>query len=142
MLQFASPFNNFDPQTILSQTNNRQTLLAALTSLLQTDSTTIGSVAQINTLTTSSNRKRRQTSNSTSITFGLNVISNKSCSSQTCVNQYQYFAIQVLSDQTKTLVVRYQASNSSQIYWLYCQLPRIIQSSKVFFLIFINKIKD
>jgi hypothetical protein len=131
-LQFQTPFDSFNPQTILSQTNNRQTLQAALTSLLQTDSTFTGSVVEINTSGIQSHRKRRQTSNLSTLTFNLNVICNKSCSSQLCLNQSQSRLAQVLSDPTKTPSFRYQQSNSSQIYWLYCQLPKTIQTGKRF----------
>ncbi|CAF2653442.1 unnamed protein product [Rotaria sp. Silwood2] len=134
-LQIQAPFDNFNPQTVLSQTNNRQRLQAALTSMIQQDSLLNGSVIEINTSSRKSNRQRRQTSDLLNITFDLNITSNKVCSSTSCLNDFQSHAINLLSNSNKTTSrVRYELLNSTQIYWLYYRLPQKIQSSKIFYL--------
>ena len=131
-LRFQSPFDNFDPQTILSVTENRQRLQAALTSMIQKDSTLSGSIIEITTPSTQSSRKRRQTLNLRSITFGVNIIGGRACPTPTCANQFQSHATSCLSNLNQaTPVVRYQQSNSSQIYWLDYDLPPTIQSSNI-----------
>ncbi len=129
-LQLQSSFDNFDSQAVLSNTNNLQSLEAALTSMLQKDSITTGSVVQIITPTI----KRRQTLNSFTITCNLNVTSSKPCSSTTCLNQFQSHVNTSLSGSNETTPsVYYQQTNSSQTYWLYYYLPQTIQSSKILY---------
>ncbi|CAF1072721.1 unnamed protein product [Adineta steineri] len=135
-LQFQSPFNNFNSQTILSDSTNLQTLQAALTSLVQTDPAMAGSVVEINTSSVQSRRKRRQTSNLLTITFNLNVISGKGCSSIACLNQFQSHATSCLTDINQTISgVRYQQSGSSNIYWLNYKLPQTMQSNATFVIV-------
>jgi len=132
-LQIQSPFDNFNPQTVLSDSNNRQALAAALTSMLQKDSITTGSVVEINTsVLTSDHRKRRQTSNTYDITCNVNITSNKPSSSTVTLNQYHSHAEDLLSNSNKTTsFVHYQESNSTPVYWLTYRLPQTIQSSKI-----------
>lgn len=133
-LQFQSPVDNFSSQTVLSDLNNRRTLQAALTSLIQADSTIAGSIVEINTpVTTSSRRKRRRQSSSlSSISFELNVISSKTCTSTMCLNQFQTRAINSLTSIHQVLSgIRYQQPNTTTIYWLDYKLPRAVKASKI-----------
>jgi hypothetical protein len=136
-LQFSSPSDTFDPQTILSESANRLTLQAALTSMIQKDSILAGSVVEIYPSSIISNRKRRQTSsNQFSITLGLNITGNKLSASVAMLNQFQFHTMNLLAQKNGTTTsVRYQLSNSTQIYWLNYQLPEKIHSSKIFLLI-------
>ncbi|CAF1063282.1 unnamed protein product [Rotaria sordida] len=133
-LQIQSLFDNFNPQTILSQNNNRQRLQAALTSMIQQDSILSGSIIEINTSSEKSNCQRQQTSNLFNITFDLNIISNKSCLSISCLNEFQSHVINLLSNSNKkTSRIRYEQLNSTQIYWLYYyRLSQTIQSNASF----------
>jgi hypothetical protein len=129
-LQIQSPFNNFNPQTVLSDSNNLQSLEAALTSMLQKDSITTGSVVEINTPVLKSDyRKRRQTYD---ITCNVNITSNKPTTSTVNLNQYHSHVDYLLSNSNKTTsFVHYQESNSTPVYWLTYDLPQTIQSSKI-----------
>lgn len=127
-LQLESSLDTFDPQTVLSDANNRLALQAALTSMLQQDSITVGSVVEIYSTTS-----RSQMSDS----FNLNVTWNKTCSMATCSHQYHSHIINLLSNSNKTTTfVRYQSSNSTQIDWVIYQLPETIDSSKISSIIF------
>jgi hypothetical protein len=130
-LQLQSSLDTFNPQIVLSDANNQLALQAALTSMLQQDSITIGSIIEIDSSTSSSNRISRQTSNSSNLILNLNITGNKSCSATTCSHQYHSHVINLLSNSTKTTpFVRYQQSNSTQINWLIYRLPDTIYSSK------------
>ncbi len=120
-----SSVDTFYPQAVLSDTNNRMALQAALTSMLQQDSTTMGSVVDINSATS------RSLSTSYNLIFDLTVTGNKSCSAVTCLHQYHFRVINSLSNSNKTTsFVRYQQSNPTQIDWLTYRLPNTISSSK------------
>ncbi len=134
-LELQSPYEGFDPQAVLSDPHNRLTLQAALTSMLQKNSGTSGSVIELHSI---ANRRRRQTSNSSDITFNLNITNNKPCSTA-CLNQYHSLIINLLSNNNHTTSsVRYQPSNLTTVYWLYYRLPKKIQSSSRVFLVISN----
>ena len=125
-LRLESSVDTFDPQTVLSDANNRLALQAALTSMLQQDSMTVGSVVEIDSTTS-----RSQMSGSFNLTFNLNVTWNKTCSIVTCSHQYHSHVINLLSNSNKTTTfVHYQSSNSTQIDWVIYLLPETIDSSK------------
>ena len=127
-----SPFDGFDPQTILSETNNRQALEAAFTSLIQEDPTMNGSVIEIKPSTAKSNRQRRQKSNLLDIILDLNIIGAKPCSSKSCLVEFRSHAIDLLSmSNTRVPTTRYQLSNSAKIYWICYRLPETIQSGGI-----------
>ncbi len=94
--------------------------------MLQQDSITIGSIIEID----SSARRRR--SDSSDLIFNLNITGNKSCSTTACSHQYYSHVINLLSSNSNetTSFVRYEQSNSTQIYWLVYRLPETINSSK------------
>ncbi|CAF3625776.1 unnamed protein product [Rotaria sp. Silwood1] len=139
-LRIQIPFTNFNPQTILSQTNNRQRLQAALTSMIQQDSLVNGSIIEINT---SSTKSKRQSSDLFNITFDLNIISNKPCSTTSCLNEFQSHAVNLLTNSNKTIFrVSYELLNSTQIYWYYYQLPQQIQSNASLVYIDLNTISS
>ncbi len=101
--------------------------------MLQKDSITAGSVIEISASIIGSNRKRRQTSDSSYIIFNLNITSATPCSSVTCLNQFHSHAIALLCNPNETTSpVNYQESNSTEIYSLYFQLPQTILSSERF----------
>ena len=125
-LRLQSSIDAYSPQIVLSDTNNRMALQAALTSMLQQDSTTMGSVVDIDSAATS-----RSLSNSNNLIFDLTVTGNKSCSAVTCLHQFQSRVINSLCNSNKTTsFIRYQQSNSSQTYWLKYRLPNTTSSSK------------
>ncbi|UJR22642.1 hypothetical protein I4U23_025682 [Adineta vaga] len=136
-LRFQSPGDNFNSQTIISDLSNRRNLQAALTSLIQTDSTMTGSIVEINTSSSvQSRRKRRQSSKLLSISFELNVISSKSCTSVTCLNQFQSRAQTFLTDINRSLSgIRYQNPNSTETYWLNYKLPQTTQTNSTFIVV-------
>ena len=134
-LQLKSSPDIFDPRVILSDTTNRVALQAALTSMLQKDSITSGSIVEIASLanpTRKSSPTHRQTTDVYNITLNLNVTYQKICTA-TCGHQYEARVGDLLSNPNRTTSsVRYQRSNSSQIYWFNYQLPSTIKSGKDF----------
>jgi len=117
-LVFVAPYDTFDSQTVISDTNNRIRLQASLTSLLQQDSFTSGSIIEI-----SSAR-----STQTNLTCSLTITNNKTCSTGLCLNQYGSRVTSLLTDSKKsTFQIRYQDANST-IYWLTYILPSTIVS--------------
>lgn len=132
-LQLKSSSDIFDPNMVLSDTTNRVALQAALTSMLQKDSITHGSIVEISS---SSSRKsshiRRQTSDVHNIILNLNVTYQKICTA-TCTQQYEARVAELLCNSSRTTSsVRYQRSNTSPIYWFNYQLPSTINSGKDF----------
>ena len=130
-LQFRSPSENFDPDTILSQSENRQALQAALTAMLQKDPLLVGAIIEVNATAVASRRKREQLFNITYLTVDLHVISNRPCASTMCLNQFQSRTTNFLAHRNRTTApVRYRASNTSEIYWLNYRFPRSVQASE------------
>lgn len=124
---------------VLTDTTNRVALQAALTSMLQKDSITSGSIVEIASLgspTRKSSPTRRQTTDVYNITLNLNVTYQKICTAN-CAHQYEARVGELLSNSNRTTSsVRYQRSNSSQIYWFNYQLPSTIKSGKGFLRLF------
>ncbi|CAF0976193.1 unnamed protein product [Rotaria sordida] len=142
-LRFRSPSNSFNIETILSQSNNREALRAALTAMIQSDSILSGSIIDITKSSLSSKRKRRYSSDLLDITFDLYITSGKTCTSVSCLNQFQTRSINQLCNKNRTTaIVRYeqpntddsihQSSSSSNIYWLNFQLPNMMKSNVSF----------
>lgn len=130
-LQFRSPSGEFQADTILSQSDNRQTLQAALTSMLQQDTGTAGSIVDISTASSpSSTTKKRKRRQFVDLAFELSVTGNKPCTTVGCLHQFQSRANSVLTNLNRNIsVVRYQVDNSSTNYWLTFRLPTSITSS-------------
>ncbi|CAF3072481.1 unnamed protein product [Rotaria socialis] len=142
-LQIRSPFDGFNSQTILLETNNRQALQAALTSMIQKDSLVNGSVVHINNTSMKSNRQIRQTSNFIKIIFDLNIISSNPCSIASCLNDFQSRVIQLLSGSNMTTSRVYcERTNSTEVYWLYFQLPQTIQPNSSLIYADLNQISS
>ncbi|CAF1046444.1 unnamed protein product [Rotaria magnacalcarata] len=142
-LEIQSPFDSFNSQTILLETNNRQALQAALTSMIQKDSLVTGSVIDINNTSMNSNRQIRQTSNFIKIIFDLNIISSKPCSIVSCLNAFQSRVIELLSGSNMTTSRVYcERTNSTEVYWLYFQLPQTIQPNSSLIYADLNKISS
>lgn len=127
-LFFLSPSDTFNPQTVLSNTNNRLRLQASLTSLLQKDSITSGSIVEI----ASSTVKRRDISTQLNLTCRLTITNNKTCSTTTCLNKYRSHINRILTDPDQTPLMRYELSNST-FYWLSFRLPHTTSIGKNLF---------
>lgn len=101
--------------------------------MIQHDSLVEGSIININNTTTKSLRVSRDTTDIRTITFHLNTISNRPCSSKTCLNEFQFRVISLLTNSSRTTSrVRYELTGSTQVYYLYFQLPNTIETSKIF----------
>ena len=111
-------------ESIVLQTNNRQTLQAALTALIQQDRIVLGSVVEIVNFSIKSN-----------LILELLITSNQSCVTPICMDDYEIRVNHLLSSHNQTtFVVSYEYSNrtsssSTNIVWLQYQLPDEIQSS-------------
>ncbi|CAF1450841.1 unnamed protein product [Rotaria magnacalcarata] len=137
-LKFRSPWTNFDTDTILSESSNREALQAALTSMIQNDSALAGSIVEISSSSALLKRKRRLASNIISLSVNMYVISCKSCPSIQCLNQFQINTNNQLTDKSRTPTVRYElnttndtssSSSTTQVYWLTYQLPNAVISN-------------
>lgn len=131
-LHVRSPTDDFDSNTVLNRSNNRQALQAALTSLIQEDAVVAGSLLEIYS---SSSRNRRQASTALDVICDLFITSNRSCVSTICASQFQSSVANLLTgNDQNTSPVRYEqttnTSSASTIYWFRYQLPAAMQWSK------------
>jgi hypothetical protein len=121
---------------ILSRTENRQILEAALTSMLQKDTNIVGSIVEIRSYSHRIRRENQDLSSSTNISFDLDIISSKPCTSSICAAQFQSNTYSLLIDINQTNFARlgYQQENTTINHWLTYHLPETIQSSSIHFL--------
>ena len=132
-LQFQAPSPNFQSDTILSDSNNRQNLQAALTSLIQKDALLAGSIVEVNQTWTRRRlrQRRRRASSLLPLTFDLYMTTGKSCVSPLCISQWQNSTVNILSSTNPRLpVARYDYQNTSISYRLEYQLPFTFHTSK------------
>ena len=132
-LQCRAPSTNFQSDTVLSESNNRQNLQAALTSLIQRDALLAGSIVELNQSSTRRRlrQRRRRASSLFTLTFDLYITTSKSCVSPLCIRQWQNSTLNMLSStNTQLPVARYDQQNTSTSYRLEYQLPMTFATSK------------
>lgn len=105
------------------QLDHRLALEAALTSLIQQESSLQGSIVETNLPS-----RRTMMINATLI---VQITNNRTCALTSCLNLFQSQINQVLTKTNdSSVVVPYQEKNSTEIRWISYQLPSYIQSSK------------